>query len=1237
MNTSPTPGKHDAGPGPRVPVLAPLAVLGLSALILALVVLSACSGSDGGHDADAAVPDVHEIADVPDTAEVDVDVGPAACEKPTVVLQSPEKGLIYKGKTRIKIQASHPCGISQVRVRYDFTGSGAKSADGADLGLVDLCTIENTDPTKTQFEDCKLATVFPEGSRDKEQHDISGDDVPDGPVKLRVSATATCEDCGATTGVTIPILLDNHGPTVTLVAPRPDQTECVKDELYIELWVEDTISGMDPKGVIDVAVDGSSIASPDTAEATKARPYIIHHHLEGVTDGSSTVTVTAEDVQGNKSKLEVDVCVTRVPTFRIVQKVGPRNASNEFLSTETRWIDYGKFEIDGELTPVVLLATRSGVYGSLLTPHGLPLNFKQLTNRSTEFVRAVPSKMGYPFAMVLVELADSDQWRLAVYEDPFSKDGHPEPPPEHAETAEVVEAAADAEVIDETTPVADVKPGDVATDGADAASGPPTYDWARLIEEHAISGTVTAAWMGELIDLPDDGITAADVVIGTLDTTTGLQIFRGDESGSGEGLFEGTPIEVTSVEATESIVVADVDGDGLRDITVGRASGESFRGFKQTRQYEVGKFSWTQNYVPTCPGDAEEFFRVADMPGLDVASLVDEEPGSPDVPEIVAVSSGLNTVTVLRRKVSGLPMSHNYTCLPTTFSREGSFYPMLLVGSQPSKVMILDLNHDDRKDLVIVNRGSGNLVVLPSFVNGEAFQVAESEGIYYNLGANPFRVWSFDLDQDDCPDLVVAHEGTSAYSWLRNPACDGNLVAAVDSPMPIPPGFQYARLEGLKFGIADVDLKPDQFDDVVLLTERIGVPEARPDGTETSVSHYPLWFFQSRGAAGDGVQSAAKLSGLVPSLYAGAVTDFALGNVAKTSHPDVLIAFDTPGGETSEAGVASISRVALAAMAWAQTGATGQFESLFDPAPATTGEPGEPVEPEPPIVPFYANPISIALGHVSSLTPVNMVDFVTVHSGKGTPGSDGYTEPMLVSYQVNPSSTGAPFTQRDMKVGLADGVGDGPVDATMGSVLSYENQLDDVLVANRGNQDISIFTGLNGGNFSDAIPAFGLGADPLAVTTLFWNDDCFLDIAVLTSENLAIAYWNEDALVYEPAAYFYGEDASISLTEGQELIRGAVDFLVSDTNHDCRDDLVVLNKSTSEVLIFTSTGLNAPGDLPPVSPVVFPTGAGPIQLAKGNFNADDCEDLAVLNGQGKSITTLIGTACTECTRPVQCP
>jgi hypothetical protein len=1217
-----------------VPVLAPLAVLALAALILGGVLLSGCSGGASSEPDPGPAVDTVELADPGQEAEptevVPDGVDPACVEKPVLIINDPVANALKKGKPKIKLQLAHSCGVATLREHVKFP-TGVKSRHGVDLGTVLIDEVTVSDPMAEDNDDLRLPIVFPSGAVDSEGHDLAGDEVPDGPVMLLITAVSACAACPVETRKGVKVVLDNHGPTVHLIRPDLEKTPCMKDQLAIEFWVEDAVAGLD-KGTelapdpvtVTVAVDDEPVATPLATQATADSPFGIIHYLDTVVGGSVTLSISLEDALGNETDFTLEVCVELLPRFRVVQKVGPRDESDQYLAIQTNWIDYGKFKLDGVQTPLVFLGTSDGVFASPLTEKGMPLHFKQLTKQPTDFVRAVPSRKGYPYALVVVEAAtDGDGYQLSVYEDPYSVDGHPVVP-------DVVEGA---EVIEGTEVVSDVEVSsaaelDVEVSDADTAEvqGPLVYDWGRRVESHRLRDAPTAEWMGDLIGTAWEDGGAYDAVIGTADPVIGLQIYEGNDDpalvdADGDQLwFKDAPTEIQGVDLASSIAVADADGDGLLDITLGRSVSGSFAGFKQTRQYEPGRFTWAQNYPAP-----------ASMAGVAVAHLAFDEDGSDKVPEIVAVSPDNegNFVEVFQRVTSGFSTAHPYEPRPTFREADASFRPSTLLAKYPCQVMVTDFEPnapDHLLDIVAVNRDSGNVTLLPSYATGVNFQVDLAEALYYNVGANPFRVWSFDLDQDGCPDLLTSHLGTVAYSWIRNPGCNGQTMrAALDSPTP-PGGKPGERMTPIFFGVDDIDLQPNAYDDAVVLTESIVVEEEKGP-------QYPLWFYRSRGTKGDGVQSLPVEGGLLPPNHKGTPTDLEVGNVTKSANPDAVLSFLTPGAEIDPdypEAVTLTSKDALAVMYWSTTGGpsgSGGFLPLYDPtAAADAGLPKGPA--------FYADPVAIALGHTVKPFDPDVLDVVTVHTNTTKHPS------VLASYQANTGTVGAELTLRDSKLGGDGGPTLGPVDAVMGSLLSAHNQLNDVLVASTENQEVGLFLGTNAGKFSDGLPAFGVGQIPLAIEPVDWNNDGFLDVAVLVSDNLAVAYWNEGAGVFEPPVFFYGENplASLSDPKDQDAVRGLVDMMVTDANYDCLEDLVVINKSRSEVLVFSSKGKKIPGDDgPPLRPTAFSTGAGPIRLAKGRFNDDPCDDIAVLNAEGQSFTTLINERCVDGQPPVECP
>lgn len=1245
--------------------------LGLIAMFVLALAGTACSCSSDETPDPADVPEQIEI-DLVEVEEIagEVDVEEVLAECPTVgpeiVINAPGSGATYQGDERVKVKVTHDDGVKGTHYFFVIPG---ETADGATYPPTKFCEEDVPEDEVGSYE-CRLDTsVFPSGSVDSDGNDISGQETPDGPVYLVVIAEADIPDlpehCDPPRSQEkVQVFIDNHGPDVNILEPEKDE-ETVQDELHIVYTVEDPLTGMPPTQAIDLYIGGELVFQPPTLPTT-AQPYRYDFQLAALPEGPLEICVEAEDSLGNRTNdcLGVDgekvgvrtVQVHSVPNYRLARQYGPNGTGG------LRWTDFGVYEIGGVDQAVIGLATDNGVWVSPLNGQGQPIGFQQLTTRHAEYLAFVESRMGYPFAMVVVEDL-GENFALRVYEDPFSS-GMPDPgeasgngaageddPDLSVEEGEEVvseDAGAELEVVDAQEVEEDVSLEDAAAqevddtgepldadadgDGEEAEVGGPLYDDPRVVEEHPIEGTVTAAWTGDLFgdDLKDGG--ALDAIVGTDSAENSLQVFEGDASD--ESWFLPFVRRINGIEPVESIHVADLNGDSeqLRDIVATRGSTDL--GFTVTLQATPGAFYATQNHIPArqsssvdiclagCSGSAPAcavscwagVYVPADMPGVFVADMLPSEPGEPETPEIVAVSATKNYVALFQRDMKGLPVEEHYVTADTTFNLgAGQLKPHALVGNDPWSVLVADITGDDRLDIVVVNEGSGNVTLMPALVAG---QYHANDVTYYNVGGTPHRAWVYDMDQDACPDIVVAHRKTMTYSWLANPGCDGNLYAAVDVPMPVnpDPAKSNSRLKPEKFDVGNVNLLG--VDDVLVVTERVpGAPEdAQEDGRLSRKTGYPLYLYLGKPVEEEGIDSIPQTPLILNARYSKGLTGLEIGNVLGTSHLDVVLSFLGTELIQNDSGLDTVAD----ALALAQyTASSAGF-----------------VERSLKAVIVYPKPVAITLGKLTTAATAELLDLITVHEGQGTPDSETYEPPRMVSY-TSKDNIQKPFSKVAVKSDT-EGMGKDPVDVTMGPFRGQG--LNDVLTANEGNQDLTLFASTGNGVFANGIPAFSLGLDPVAVTGVYWDADEFIDIVVLTDDNLAIAYGAPGGM-FLPLRFFYDDQDPASLGGNALRFSGATDMIVSDANRDCLPDLVVLsNKATvgMNLFIFSSSGDRAPGLVAPSVPVSFPTGSGPVQVRSGHFNADDCEDLAVLNADGDSFTILMNNKCVEGVEPIPC-
>jgi FG-GAP-like repeat len=167
----------------------------------------------------------------------------------------------------------------------------------------------------------------------------------------------------------------------------------------------------------------------------------------------------------------------------------------------------------------------------------------------------------------------------------------------------------------------------------------------------------------------------------------------------------------------------------------------------------------------------------------------------------------------------------------------------------------------------------------------------------------------------------------------------------------------------------------------------------------------------------------------------------------------------------------------------------------------------------------------------------------------------------------------------------------------------------DLVVANGGSNDVSVFLGNGDGTFGTPLQ-YGTNSDldsvePSSVTVGDFSRDGILDLAVANPGGLSVLLGNGDG-TFKPFVIYAA---------------GSTPFWVSagDFNRDGKLDLVVANEGSNNISV-----LLGKGDGTFEAAVNYATRSQPASVAVGDFNADRKLDLAVTNLGSNSVSVFLG-------------
>jgi hypothetical protein len=269
-------------------------------------------------------------------------------------------------------------------------------------------------------------------------------------------------------------------------------------------------------------------------------------------------------------------------------------------------------------------------------------------------------------------------------------------------------------------------------------------------------GSVTATFFNTKVDITasdkPESMVAADLdgdgkvdLIATNPLSNSLSVFR--NTSSNEKVSYAAKQDVAAGTGPSSVVAGDLDGDGKIDLAVANKGNATVSVFLNTSTANAISLATKIDIVT---GINPSFLAIGDLDG----------DGKPD---LATTNSNSNTVSVFRNvsKLGAL-----------AFNTKVDF----ATGSSPQGIAISDLDGDNRTDLAIANNTNSSLSILIN--SGAAGAINFRPRVDVASGIGPYAITVGDLDGDLIPDLSVATQQSDNVSIYRNTTANGVLKFA---------------------------------------------------------------------------------------------------------------------------------------------------------------------------------------------------------------------------------------------------------------------------------------------------------------------------------------------------------------------------------------------------------------------------------------------------------------------------
>lgn len=335
---------------------------------------------------------------------------------------------------------------------------------------------------------------------------------------------------------------------------------------------------------------------------------------------------------------------------------------------------------------------------------------------------------------------------------------------------------------------------------------------AELITANLIAGTVSVyknnsagtfsfinsqdfavgSFPGQVVLADIDGDGRQDIIAAN-SSSKNVSVLRNTTAGA--AISFAAKIDYNTISEAYGVGVADVDGDGRPEVVVAT--------------YQNGACVFRNVSSPGSVNMAPGIFFVA---GGATAAVDLGDVNSDGKVDVIVTNESSNTVSVLR---------NTSTAGAVAFAPSVSFS----MGANPYSIAVGDIDSDGKPDIVATNVNGSSVSVLRN--NGTGTAVSFASKLDFATGLSPFRVLLANINGDDKPEIVTVNNAGNNLSILKNTSSSGSITFN-------PPTF-FAAPNGVR-NVAVGDLNNDSMPDVVsvsatansiaFLRNKIGLPPA---------------------------------------------------------------------------------------------------------------------------------------------------------------------------------------------------------------------------------------------------------------------------------------------------------------------------------------------------------------------------------------------------------------------------